>query len=149
MELLEGSEITAFLDDIVHEDTQVQPHAFDLTAGQILKPNVAGDLDFGGSEFKPASTLELDAIKRSQDDTYGWWNLTDRTYMIRFNESINDRFEGVGTISPHEHLTASGASIPTVTILGERNPLELPVHVGPNGCQIKENARVATLTVFK
>jgi len=56
MTLKKSNEWTDSVKHIVHKDTQQQEFSLDLTVREIQNFTGPGSLDFGGSEFTPAST---------------------------------------------------------------------------------------------
>lgn len=147
MFLLESSEILEHTNNIIHDDTQKQHLNLDLTVDEVYKFTTSGSLDFGGSEFEPASREIIKPVKQSTNDDYGWWNLKQGSYLAIFNESLENLEGTLVAISPHEHAAAAGLTANTRLITPESDLEELSMvfHVPVAGCNIKENARFATL----
>ncbi len=109
--------------------------------------NLGGALDFGGSEYQEASVSLLDPEKKTPEEPYGWWNLDTGDYLIRFNETIKIPAKGLIMIFPHERLLAAGASHAPLAVENLDQKISVPIHVGPAGLKIKQNARVSRLIV--
>jgi deoxycytidine triphosphate deaminase len=136
-----GDEIAEHLEGIVHDDTQRQPHGYDLTVAKIFAFSEAGSLDFGGGEYEAAELRELEALERDPDDDYGWWDLPDGRYLARLNESLADEFPL--TLEPHPRLLRAGATHATLTWTDADGPIDVLIDVGEVGVHIKENARIS------
>jgi len=148
MELLDGDTIfSSQLEGVLHADTQVEQQSVSLTAGGINELTGSGELDFGGSEFKLGEREAVEPQKRNPEDDYGWWSLPEGQYILELNESVKLGSGQVGILQPHEHLYWNGSTHPTVLIDSDDSNMRLmvPLTVGHNGIEIKENARVSTL----
>ncbi|WP_138429766.1 hypothetical protein [Fodinibius saliphilus] len=145
MSFLEGKELVNHLKSIIHEDTQLHKDHFDLSAAQIDRFTIAGALDFGGSEFKPVQTESVELQKKQSAD-YGWWHLSEGTYQIIMNETLTEITDATALLTPHPHIQKAGVTANT-TILQEteNTPITMTIHIPSVGCNIKENARVASL----
>lgn len=151
MELLDSTNVSELIHDLVHQDTQQHRTHIDLTAQSIHRLSGAGQLDFGGSEFSPALTEPVSPGKKNPDDDYGWWQLSMGTYMVSFNETIGVTQEQLGLIVPHNHLHQTGIVAGPHLISSDlmaQSELRYPIQVPENGVHIKENARVASLLVL-
>jgi hypothetical protein len=150
MKLLSSDHYLGELDNLIHADTQQQKFSLDLTVSEIHQITNAGSLDFGGSEFKAASTREIKAQKTDPADKYGWWQLEDGIFKAVCNESFNFKQSKLVMISPHEHALQAGlivnASVRNVD--SGMQPISLLIQTPDTGCNIKENARFATLHIF-
>jgi hypothetical protein len=151
MKILTGPEIFHNkLKETVHEDTQVEKQSVSLTVAAIEKLSGPGELDFGGSEFKTGKRETIKPLLRDEEDKYGWWELGGGDYLLELNETLDITEEQIAFIQPHEHLYINGASVPglffTADNAGEK--IRIPLRVGQQGLNIKENARIATLLVF-
>ena len=146
MSLVRGNVITNYLESIIHEETQLHDDRFDLTINKIRQLTEAGSLDFGGSEFQPAEGRTMDPQKKNENDDYGWWHLRRGTYQAIMNETVTDLKEKVGIIAPHDHLRQTGIVATTSIVTSPKNQsIILNFTVPEAGCNIKENARFATL----
>ncbi len=149
MRQLSGQEVAAYVDELIHEETQIQDDRVDLTVMAIFELNEPGRLDFGGSEFESARTEKIAPVKESADDDYGWWKLPEQSYRVTFNEDIRQTVEaGTPLILPHDHLIQAGAQLES-TVPDPQNPQVHPtLAVGSHGIHIKENARIASLIIL-
>jgi hypothetical protein len=150
MAFLASEDFIDYISGIIHKGTQQHDQHLDLTVAEVHRITGVGSLDFGGSEFKPASIEKMTPIKQKPDDDYGWWKLGQGTYKIIFNETV-DELPGKGIISPHDHTRQSGLISDTFLISTNENhdTLSMNVTVSEAGCHIKENARIASLHVLK
>lgn len=146
MALAPSKDLIDNINNLIHQETQLQEHCLDFTISEIHEFSNAGSLDFGGDEFEPASTTKLDTVKKDSDDSYGWWNLAGGTYLAISNESFNPMENQVVFILPHLHAREAGLMINTVIAEGDESGsgIRIPIHVPGVGCKIKENARFAT-----
>jgi len=149
--LLSANDLLNQISNIVHQETQLHDDHIDLTVSEVHKVSGAGYLDFGGSEFKPAITEKITPEKRRSDDDYGWWKLGNGPFRIIFNESLTLESSQTGIISSHRHSRQSGLVSNTNLISSEDNQerLSMNITVSEAGCNIKENARIATLRVLE
>ena len=148
MQLMSGNEIKKHVSNMVHEQTQVKEHCVDLTVKHIFHLTGKGAVDFGGSEHIIRPQKELPPQKKEPEDEYGWWYLTGGTYQIQFNESLE--LGGlVGIISPNSRLLNSGAYHAPRIITGNMTVVEIHMTLGSQGLDIKENARVSSLSILK
>jgi len=136
------TDLTAFVDGIVHEPTQTEGRGLDLTVADIYVISAPGRVDFGGGELEAADLDAHDRTRRNPDDDYGWWHLEAGQYLLEYNESLALPADVVATLQTREAIRARGAFHPTLHIdsLGR-----VPLSVGGAGIWIKENARVSTL----
>ena len=151
MSLLQSDEVLKYLSNIIHKDTQQHERHIDLTVSEIHLLTGSGSLDFGGSEFKAAQSVPVSAEKRNSDDKYGWWQLKKGTYRAFFNESINEGQDYTAIVSPQIHTQEAGLVSNTYLIAsGEAvGTLSLNFTVPETGCNIKENARFASLFLIE
>lgn len=146
MALSKSDELTKNISGLVHQDTQQQKFRLDLTLSEVHEFTGAGSLDFGGSEFEPATTQIIKPKKNDPGDDYGWWNLKGGIYRAICNESFKPLENHAIFIVPHEHAQSAGVMVNT--IVADRNlnsaAISLLIHVPDAGCKIKENARFAS-----
>lgn len=145
--------------NIIHEGKQFpegRSFAY-LTVGRIGKYAGIGRLDFGGSEYTEADVEWLAPVKKSSDDTYGWWHLTPGAYLVLFNESVEVPAGKRFYLQIWEKAARNAASIPFTILEGGQGsagqdsgpgPLSCTLFVGGAGIEIKENARLAQLGVL-
>lgn len=146
MALSNSNELIESVENIIHQDTQLQEYRLDLTVSEIHEYESSGSLDFGGSEFEPASTNKLDPVKKDDEDSYGWWNLAGGTYLAICNETINAENDVSVIITAHPHAVEAGLMINTIIAANGQSDaaLRIPIWVPRVGCKIKENARFAS-----
>lgn len=148
MQLLTSAELSDHLQNIVHEDTQLHETRIDLTVDEVSKLKQAGSLDFGGSEFEPAKADIIKPRKKNEDDDYGWWNLEAGSYKARFNEELSLNEKMLALMNLHYHARQAGI-VANTQLIGYSGSLEMLFNVPEVGCNIKENARFATLYLFE
>lgn len=150
MALSNSKDLIETVSDIIHQDTQLQEYHIDLTVSEIHEFDSAGSLDFGGSEFEPASTAKLDPVKKNSDDSYGWWNLAGGIYLAICNESISPKDDASVIIAPHQNAMEAGLMINTFIADIEKtgSGVRLPLQIPGAGCKIKENARFASAYII-
>lgn len=148
MTLLQSDDFLNYFEDLIHLDTQQHEHGLDLTVSEIHEFTGVGSLDFGGSEFEEASTRQIKAEKLNPGDDYGWWQLDEGTYKAVCNESLKIPAEAVAIVTPHEHARKAGLLVNTSVVADsneEGHRLSLTFRVPQAGCNIKENARFASV----
>ena len=146
--LLKGEEIVPSVEGLISAKKQQGEFSLDLTVQSIGLINLGGSLDFGGSEYQEASVSLLEPKKKTPDEPYGWWNLEPGDYLIRYNERIKIPATGLIMIFPHQRLLAAGGSHAPLAIENLDQKVCVPIHVGPQGLKIKQNARVSRLIVL-
>jgi deoxycytidine triphosphate deaminase len=136
------TDLTAFVDGIVHEPTQTEGRGLDLTVTEVYEVTEPGRVDFGGGELDSAEVEPHDRHYRNEDDDYQWWGLSAGQYLLAYNESLAVPEETVATIQTRDAVRARGAFHPT---LRTQSLDRVPLSVGGAGLKLKENARVSTL----
>ncbi|QPV64298.1 dCTP deaminase [Halosimplex litoreum] len=136
------SDLTAFVDGIVHEPTQTEGRGLDLTAAEVYEIAEPGRVDFGGGELEAADLQAHDCQYRNEEDDYQWWHLDAGQYLIEYNESLALPEDSVARVQTRDAVIARGAFHPTLELseLGR-----VPLSVGGAGLRLKENARVSTV----
>ena len=137
---MSGSELTEYVEGIVHEDTQVGDRGIDLTVGEIHVVEEPGRVDFGGGELEAATATLHETCRRNPDDDYEWWNLDAGQCLVEFNESVHADEPLV--CQARAELRDRGAFHPTLFV---RELEGVPLSVPTGGLRLKENARVSTL----
>lgn len=151
MQYLEGEEVfEKYLSDTLHGETQIEPRSVSLTAGGIHNITGTGELDFGGSEYQLGDRHEVQPQLRNDEDDYGWWKLSQGSWLLELNEklAVSSPFDAV--LQPHDHLLWNGSTHSSLW-LSENDTggrLMVPLSVPENGINIKENARVSSLRVL-
>ena len=143
-----GQDLGARVAALISEKKQVAEYSLDLTVAGIRRVTGAGALDFGGSEYQPGIREDL-LPRKGEQEAYGWWELQPGTYLLRFNEALRIPEKCLAVVRPHPRLLATGAFHPTLVLERWDPGLEVPLHVGPPGLRLKENARVSQVIVFE
>ena len=136
------TDLTAFVDGIVHEPTQTEGSGVDLTVSEIYEITAPGRIDFGGGELESADIEPHPSAKRNPDDDYEWWTLAAGQYLIEYNETLSPPEDVFLVVQTRDELLTRGAFHPT------RHTQELgriPLSIGGAGLKLKENARVSTI----
>jgi deoxycytidine triphosphate deaminase len=136
------TDLTAFVDGIVHEPTQTGGRGLDLTVTDVYEVAEPGRVDFGGGELESADLEPHDRRYRHEDDDYEWWHLDAGQYLLEYNESLALPEDTLATVQTRDAVRERGAFHPTLHVeeLGR-----VPLSVGGTGLKIKENARVSTV----
>jgi len=149
MKLHTSNEILSVLGNIIHADTQKHGRRIDLTLSEVHELTGPGSLDFGGSEFREAPAEVIRPQKKQPDDDYGWWTLDGGTYIATCNESIELDENSMAVVAPHPHSLSAGLKVNTAVLdsdaASHSKSITLLIEVPEIGCNIKENARFATL----
>ena len=135
------TDLTAFVDGIVHEPTQTGGRGLDLTVAAVHEVTGPGRVDFGGGELEPAETEPHPTAKRNEDDDYEWWTLEAGQYLLEYNETVAAPDDVSLRVQTRDELLARGAFHPTLTVTELDG---VPLSVGGAGLKLKENARVST-----
>jgi len=136
------TDLTAFVDGIVHEPTQTEGRGVDVTVTEVYEVTGPGRVDFGGGELEPADFEPHDRQYRNEGDDYEWWHLDAGQYLLEYNESLALPAELVATVQTRDAVRARGAFHPTVRV---RDLGRIPLSVGGAGLRLKQNARVSTV----
>ena len=144
-----GPEAAHRIKGLIHADTQIGKDKVYLTVKQIYSLNEKGSLDFGGKEFNVGERIPLRSQKRHPEDKYGWWNLNQGTYLIEFNEQIELKEKEIAILEPREELLQNCCFHPVKIIIAQEKFSLIPLNVGYQGIDIKENARISTLRIVK
>ncbi|MDY6778510.1 MAG: dCTP deaminase [Candidatus Nanohaloarchaea archaeon] len=148
MEQLAGRSIAEMVEDLVHAETQVEEHSLVLTVDGIERIIDGPQLDFGGGEYEEAGTEVMEPQKRDPDDEYGWWQLDEGMYRVRFNESLALDDGVVGVLQPWWRAFSNGVTHPTQVVTGKHSELHMLLQVEDAGAEIKENARLTELRCY-
>jgi len=136
------TDLTSFVDGIVHEPTQTEGFGLDLTVTEVYEVAESGRVDFGGGELEPADLAPHERQYRNEDDDYEWWHLDAGQYLLEYNERLAVPADTVATVQTRDAVRERGAFHPTLRVqeLGH-----VPLSVGGAGLRLKENARVSTV----
>ncbi|MBI4462239.1 MAG: hypothetical protein HY653_04970 [Acidobacteria bacterium] len=149
MQLLPGRLAVERVKNLISDKHQVHAYHVDLTARTIYGLNPTGEVDFGGSEYAPALRQELRTHQKHSQDRYQWWELPHGAYLVEFNEAVDLAENEIALLEPHERLLRAGASHPANFLRGPVNPVHTVLNVTSARIQIKQNARLAVLRVFR
>lgn len=137
-----ATDLTEFVDGIIHESTQTEGQGVDLTISEIYEITAPGCADFGGDELAAADSDPHPSAKRDPDDDYEWWTLDAGQYLIEYNETLSPPEDVLLVVQTCDELLARGAFHPT---LHTQEIGRVPLSVGGAGLKLKENARVSTI----
>jgi deoxycytidine triphosphate deaminase len=149
MELVQGKQAVKRVGNLLSPKHQVHGYAVDLTAKQISSLNPTGEVDFGGSEYVAAQPAPVPTHQKHSQDRYQWWTLVHGAYQVEFNETLELAPDEIALLEPHERLLRAGASHPAQFLRGTLDPLTVLLSVVSARIQIKQNARIATLRIFR
>lgn len=149
MQLVTGREAVQRVRNLISDKHQVHAYAVELTAKCIFGLNPTGEVDFGGSEYIPAQPAPLPTHQKHSQDRYQWWTLVHGAYQVEFNETLELADDEIALLEPHERLLRVGAEHPVQFLRGKLAPLTTLLTVGCARLQVKQNARLATLRVFR
>ena len=149
MEPVSGREAAERLTGMMSPKHQVHGYSIDLTAKQIYGLDPAGQVDFGGTEYAPSTRLPVASLRRDKEDKYSWWDLARGCYILEFNENLALEANEFAIIEPDERLLRCGATHGTAFVRGQGERLETLLVVGTLSVQIKQNARVSRVRVFR
>jgi deoxycytidine triphosphate deaminase len=149
MELLTGKEALNRIKGVLNPKFQVHGTAVDLTVKTIYAVDPVGQVDFGGSEYKPAGRVAVASLRYNREDKYEWWDLSRGCYIIEFNESLELPDNEVAMLETEERLLRAGASHPCHFVRGRVAPIETLLEVSCLRIQIKQNARTSRIRIFR
>jgi len=142
-----GSESIHRIKNFIHKDTQTGEDKVYLTVKQIYSLDKKGSLDFGGSELNLAERKPLLPKKKLTEDKYGWWNLNQGTYLVQFNEQIELEEKEIAILESRDELLQNGCFHPLRIITPKEKLSFIPLNVGSQGIDIKQNARISVLKI--
>ena len=149
MELLPGRETVRRVSGLINAKYQVHRYSVHLTVRDIYALDPVGQVDFGGSEYAPAGKTAMGTVRRSAEDRYEWWDLSRGRYQVEFNESLELAEDELGILEPEDRLLRAGGSHVTTSLRGHIETLEVPLVVETLRIQIKKNARISRLRLFR
>ncbi len=149
MELLPGRHAASRVAGILNPKYQLHGYSVHLSVRNIFSVDPIGQLDFGGHEYKPAGRLAIAARRRQPDDRYQWWGLERGCYFVEFNETLELAEDEIALLEPHERLLRTGATHVPMFLRGRVSPIEALLQVEALGLEIKQNARISRLRVFR
>ncbi len=149
MEPLNGKQAAERITGILQPKYQVHGYTVDLTVRQIFALDPIGAVDFGGSEYVAAGRFPLATQRRRPEDRYEWWDLGRGSYFVEFNETLALEENEIALIEPHERLLRAGAAHVPLFFRGRPSTLEVLLHVEAVRLQVKQNARIAQVRLFR
>ena len=128
-------------------NTQLTPNGFDLTAANIFSFNDKGRIDFSNKERSFPECEEINPVKLSKEEKFGWWDLKKGIYKVKTNETLNLPRDLIAFAFTRTSLLRMGAFTQHgVWGAGFCGKSEFVLVVDNfNGVSIKQNARVAQL----
>lgn len=148
MTISSGKDIAGLLEKLISEKHQVGSYTVDLTVSKICRVKDAGCVDFGGSEEEAFRLEEICPSKKTPKDNYGWWSLSQGTYMVQFNEKIEVPEGHLFILQPLSRTLKAGGVHPTSLYPGGEAIDSALLTVGEAGFNVKENARISSLMGF-
>ncbi|MDA2914450.1 dCTP deaminase [Acidobacteriia bacterium AH_259_A11_L15] len=149
MQLVSGKQAVQRVQNLVSEKHQVHAYAVELSARQIYGLSPVGQVDFGGSEYVAAERQPVPTHQKHSQDKYQWWTLMHGAYLVEFNETLELAEDEIALLEPHERLLRAGAEHPSLYLRGKQNPLTILLSVSGAKMEVKQNARLSTLRVFR
>lgn len=145
---ISGREAAEYMEGIISGKKQVKSNWVEPTLKAVYILESPGSLDFSGKEMR-AGNLKRHPTVKKEGDPYGWWTLGGGEYVIEFNEKISLPQNSFALLTPSSQLTASEASHPAMLFYPREDLCPVTLTVGPPGINLKENARISRLSVFK
>jgi hypothetical protein len=149
MEPVHGKDIAPRISGMISPKHQVHGFAVDLTVKEISSVDPTGRVDFGGSEYAAAGKLPIAAMRRNLEDKYLWWDLGRGSYFVEFNETVELAADEFGYLEPDDRLIRAGATHAPLYLRGRVAPIETLLTVDAVRLQVKQNARIARIRVFR
>ena len=149
MDLLPGKQAAERVAGMLNPKYQVHRFSVHVTARQVYSVDPVGQLDFSGSEYAPAGMLEIASQRRQPEDRYGWWDLGRGCYFVECNESLELAEDEIALLEPEERLQRAGATHAPIFLRGRTAPILTLVYVDIPRLQIKQNARISRLRLFR
>ena len=149
MELVSGKEIAARISGLISAKHQVHAYTVDVTVKTIHSVDPTGRVDFGGSEYIPAGKMPIAPQRHNLEDKYMWWDLGRGSYFVEFNESVDLTPEEFGYLEADDRLIRTGVTLAPLYLRGRIAALESLLTVDVVRLQIKQNARIARIRIFR
>ena len=149
MELISGKEAAERVHGILNAKFQVDGYSVHLTAGNIFSLDPLGKVDFSGSDYVPAGKTPIATERRHPEDKYGWWELGRGSYIVEFNETLELHGDELALVETLERLRRAGGSHATMSLRGRIAPVEALLEVSALRIEIKQNARLSRLRLFR
>jgi deoxycytidine triphosphate deaminase len=149
MEPVSGKQVATRLRGILNPKYQVHAYGVDLTVHQMYALDPTGRVDFGGGEYTPAGKVPLGTQPQRPDDAYEWWDVGRGSYLVEFNEALELADDEIALVEPNDRLLRAGAAHAPVLLRGRVEKIEVLLNVNLLRVQIKQNARVSHLRIFR
>jgi deoxycytidine triphosphate deaminase len=149
MEPVSGQHAAARVTGMISPKHQVHGYSIDLTAKQIYGLDPSGRVDFGGTEYAASARHPVASQRLHKEDKYSWWDLSRGSYVVEFNENVALEPNEFAILEPDERLLRCGVTHGTAFLRGQGERLETLIVVGTMSVQIKQNARVSRVRVFR
>ena len=149
MELISGKEAAERVKGILNAKFQVDGYSVHLTVANIYSLDPLGKVDFSGSDYVPAGKVAIATERRHPEDKYGWWELGRGSYIVEFNETLELSGDELGLLETLERLRRAGGSHATMSLRGRVAPVEALLEVSALRIEIKQNARLSRLRLFR
>ncbi len=149
MDLLPGRLAAERVGGIINPKYQVHRYSVHLTVRNVYAVDPVGQIDFGGNEYVPAGKFAVESRRRRPEDRYPWWDLARGSYFIEFNEMLELAEDEIALLEPEERLVRAGATHVPMFLRGRVAPIETLLHVEGLQLQIKQNARISRVRVFR
>ncbi len=149
MEPVPGKQLAERIRGMIEPRYQVHGYSVDLTVARVLTPEPTGQVDFSGSEYIPAGKIALEPRRRRAEDKYPWWELARGCYFFEFNETLELAEDEIAFLEPDVRLLRAGASHVPMFLRGRAAPIEALVQVDATRLQVKQNARISRVRLFR
>ena len=135
------------ISNFIDLETQLQPAGFDVTVKEIHRFKDSGKLDFSNDEREIPESKKVEAVRKDENDDYGWWKLEKGVYKVVMNEKVDIPENLSGYAFPRSSLLRMGCTIDNaVWDAGYTGTGSFLLTVNnEKGVEIKENARVNQL----
>jgi len=147
--IVDPNTLITSISNIISQKKQVDAPFIDLTLKKLFRVKSRGELDFGGSEFKPSHLEPCIPVKHQPEDAYGWWELHEGYYLLEYNEQFNLSDCQMAWVQPHPHLLACGCFHPTIQVKQIDQNVKVPFWVPKIGVRIKQNARISRILIIE
>jgi len=149
MDPLPGKHAASRLQGLINPKYQVHAYAVGLTVKNIYAVDPIGQVDFGGGEYLSAGRIAVGTQRRRREDKYEWWDLGRGSYFVKFNETLELAEDEIALLEPDERLLRAGAAHVPLFLRGRVAPIETLLQVDTVRIQIKQNARISLLRLFR
>ena len=149
MDPLTGKEAASRVQGMINPKYQIHGYAVDLTVRNIYAVDPVGQVDFGGNEYIPAGKIPVGTQRHHREDKYQWYDLGRGAYFVEFNETLELAEDEIAVLEPEERLLRAGAGHGTLFLRGRVAPIETLLLVDAIRIQIKQNARLSRLRIFR